>query len=141
MTLATLILYAQSIEESKLGRISRNLKRSGSIDQGQPRFKKWAQTQEGPNAPKVKFDKGGGSQNGKPTCVTCGKKYYGKCLRGTERCFGCGRDGHKVRDCPNRDGKKVPPNVSVQTRCFYALRARGETPDESDDYIGKSISF
>ena len=40
VTLARLMVYAQSIEESKLGRISRNLKRSVSNDQGQPRFKK-----------------------------------------------------------------------------------------------------
>ncbi len=29
-------------------------------------------------------------------------------------CFGCGKGGHKVKDCPNiatRDGKQVAPNV------------------------------
>ena len=31
MTLARLMVYAQSIEESKLGRISRNMKRSGLV--------------------------------------------------------------------------------------------------------------
>ena len=46
MTLARLMVYAQSIEESKLGGISRNLKRSGSSDQYQPRCKKRAQTQD-----------------------------------------------------------------------------------------------
>ena len=46
MTLARLMVYAQSIEESKLGGISRNLKRSGSSDQSQPRFKTRAQTQD-----------------------------------------------------------------------------------------------
>ena len=39
VTLARLMVYAHSIEESKLGKISRNLKRSVSNDQGQPRFK------------------------------------------------------------------------------------------------------
>ena len=44
ITLSRFIVYAQSIEESKLCRITRNLKRSGSSDQGQPRFKKGVQS-------------------------------------------------------------------------------------------------
>ncbi len=31
----------------------------------------------------MKFEKGGGSQNGKRTCVTCGNKHYGECILGT----------------------------------------------------------
>ena len=78
----------------------------------------------------MKFEKGSGSQNGKPTCVTCGKSHFGECLRGTSYCFGCGKDGHKMRDCPTRDGKRVAPNVpkdaapKAKVR-FYALQARG----------------
>ena len=64
----------------------------------------------------MKFEKGGGSHNGKPTCATCGKKHYGECLVGTGICFGCGKYVHKMRDCPNiasrgKKGKKVDPNV------------------------------
>ena len=88
MTLARLMVYAQSIEESKLVRIARNFKKSGSNDQGQPRFKRWYQTQEEPRSPKV-FDRGGGSQNEKTTCASCGKRHYGKCLAGTSVCCGC----------------------------------------------------
>ena len=83
-------MYAQSIEKSKLVRITRNLKRSGSSDQGQLRFKKRAQGQEEPRSAKVKLEKGGGSKKGKPPCVTCGKRHYGEYLKGTEICFGCG---------------------------------------------------
>ena len=39
MTLARLMVYAKSIEETKHGRIVRNLKRSGSIDKDKPRSK------------------------------------------------------------------------------------------------------
>ena len=39
-----------------------------------------AQTQNGPSASKVKHDKGGVYEHGNPTCATCGKKHYGKCL-------------------------------------------------------------
>ena len=81
-------MYAQSIEEYKLKRMSRYLKRSGSNDQDQSRLKKRSQTQEEPRSAKVKLEKGGGSQNIKPPCVTCGKKHYGECLLGTESFYG-----------------------------------------------------
>ena len=117
-------MYAQSIEESKLCRISRNLKRSGSSDKSQPRFMKRAQIQDGPSAPKVNLKKGSGSQGGKPTCATCGKKHYGECLLSTGSCFGCGKYGHKLRDFPARDGRQVSPNVpkddAPKKRRFYA---------------------
>ena len=44
----------------------------------------------------MKLEKGGGSLNGKPTCVTCGQRHYGEGLRGTMSFFGCGKEGHKV---------------------------------------------
>ena len=46
MTLSRLMIYTQSIKESKLGRIARNMKRRVSSDQSQPRFKKKVATQE-----------------------------------------------------------------------------------------------
>ena len=71
ITQARLVVYAQSIEESKHRRIARNLKRSGSNDHGQPRFKQRAQTQDESRSAKVNFERVGGSQNEKPTRVTC----------------------------------------------------------------------
>ena len=71
MIVATLIMYAQSIKESKHKRMARNLKRCGYSDQDQPRFKKRAQTQEDPRSAKVKFERGGGSRNKKPIEITC----------------------------------------------------------------------
>ena len=77
-----LIVYAQSIEHYKLRRMSRNLKRSGFSDQEQTRFKKRDQGQEKPVCVKVKLEKRGGSQNSKPTCVTCLKRDYGEVFKG-----------------------------------------------------------
>ena len=45
-----------------------------------------------------------------------------------------------MRDCPTRDGKQVAPNVlkdvAQKKRRFYALRNRGEKPDEGNDDDG-----
>ena len=60
MILSRLIVYAQLIEESKLRRMFRNLKRSGSIDKEKARIKKIAQGQEEPRSANVKLEKGGG---------------------------------------------------------------------------------
>ena len=65
MTVARLMVYAKSIEESKLKRMDKNLKRGGSTDHEQTRVKKRVQTQEEPRSAKVKLEKGGSSQNGK----------------------------------------------------------------------------
>ena len=91
------------------------------------------------------------SKDGKPTCANCGNKHYGECLLDTGSCFSCGKDWHKMRDCPmissrGREGKQVAPCVpkddALTNRRFYALCSRVEKPDEkrSDDDVGK-LSF
>ncbi|TMX04920.1 hypothetical protein EJD97_003882 [Solanum chilense] len=147
MTLSRLIVYAQPIEESKLKTTSRNMKRSGSSDQDQTRFKKRAQGQEEPRSAKVKLEKRGGSQNGKLMCVTCGKRHYGKCLDGNSGFYGCGKDDHKVMDRPTiaargREGKQVARNLpkddSPNKRRFCAVLTIGANPNE-DDGDGKTL--
>lgn len=97
-----------------------------------------------------KVKKGGSSNDGKTTWATCGKKHYDKCLLGTGSFFECGKDGHKVKECPNFDfrgkqGNKVDPSVPKEdppTRGrFYALLTRGEKPYESDDDVRNSLSY
>ena len=123
----------------------KNLKRSRKSEQDQPRFKKRFQTQNGPSAPKLKHEKWSGSQDGKPTCATCGKKHYGECLLSTGSCFGCGKYGHKLRDFPTRDGDYVSPDVpkddAPKKSCFYALGTREAKLDEGDDDDGKFLYF
>ena len=84
MTLGRLMVYAESIEESKLRRMDRSLKRSGASDKEQTRFKKKVQFQGKSRSAKLKVEKGGGSKDGKPTCANCGKKHYSECLLDTE---------------------------------------------------------
>ena len=98
----------------------------------------------------MKLEKRGSSQNVKPTCLTCRKRHYSECLRGTGICYGCGKKGHKVRYFPTialkgREGKKIAPNVpkdDVQaTSHFYALWTRVEKPDDGNDDEGRSLHF
>ncbi|XP_049385638.1 uncharacterized protein LOC125849627 [Solanum stenotomum] len=122
--LSRLVVYAQSIEESKKTRVRKDLKRGRYEDQGQPRFKKRATNQDFSSAPKVNHEGGGGSQIAKATCSTCGKKNFGKCLSGTSGFYGCGKNDHKVRDCPNivakgSNARQAPysgPSVDGQAR-------------------------
>ena len=50
-----------------------------------------------------------------------------------------------MRDCPNRDVKKVTPNVpkddAPTERNFYAFQTRGEKTNEGDVDEGKSLNF
>ena len=62
MTLDRLMVFAHSIEESKLCIIARNLKISCSSYETQPTFKKKVVTQEELMGANVKCDKGCGSQ-------------------------------------------------------------------------------
>ena len=130
--------------------MTRSLKRSGANDQEQARFKKRVQSQGESRSAKFKVKKGGGSKDGKPTCANCGKKHYGEYLLGTGISFGCGKEGHKVRNCPTiacrgREGKKVAPcfpkDDAPTKRHFYVLQNRGEKPKDGDDDEGKSLHF
>ena len=83
ITLSRLLVYAQSIEESKLGRRRRDAKNRRTNEQVQPKFKKRVPNQDGLSSPKANYERGGGSQVVKPTCATYGKKHFGKFLAGT----------------------------------------------------------
>ncbi|XP_015077322.1 uncharacterized protein LOC107021220 [Solanum pennellii] len=147
MNLSRLMVYAQSIEKSRLSRykgIRKGVDPISKIDKG------LRKKHDGPSDPIVKDEGGSGSQGGKPTSVTCGKKDFGKCLVGIGNRSSCGKDGHKVRDCPNGEAKgkesnkyppKVPEGDAPMRNPFYSLRARGSKSDDEDDDIVKFLIF
>ncbi|GFS41369.1 hypothetical protein Acr_00g0073940 [Actinidia rufa] len=46
---------------------------------------------------------GSSGSNELPTCPICQKKHRGECRMETRACYGCGQEGHQVRDCPTRN--------------------------------------
>lgn len=83
MNISRLMVYAQTIEESKLKKNNKELKRSRSDEQGQSWFEKRTPNEDSSSTPNVNQIKESGSPFSKPTCTICGKKYFGKCLAST----------------------------------------------------------
>ena len=40
-----------------------------------------------------------------PTFPKCGKNHPGECIEEKEECFGFGQSGHRLRNCPSRQGQ------------------------------------
>ena len=100
------------------------------------------------------FQKGrsGNSPGEKPTCAKCCKKHRGECLVRMRNCFGYGKEGHNVRDCPNVRSQAKGSCQAQASGCtldapkrnhFYALRSGGgqqESPDVVND-MSQVFSF
>ncbi|XP_049387315.1 uncharacterized protein LOC125851584 [Solanum stenotomum] len=98
---------------------------------------------------------GDGNRPSLPTCAKCGINNEGKCLAGSNACFGCGKTDHKIRNCPSvdknyGDGRHRPQpypsfgptgsswNVPKQNH-FYALQTRGD--QESSPNVVTAMRF
>ena len=122
-----------------------------------PRFKKWVSNQVPSNFLMSNKDRASNpmSQNGRSGNLPCGKLTYDKCskkhscefLMGTGNFFGCVKDGHKVRDCPNmsiqakrsiNDQSSVPNSDAPKRNYFYALRSRGKQ-EESRNVVTSQL--
>ncbi|WMV50598.1 hypothetical protein MTR67_043983 [Solanum verrucosum] len=80
-----------------------------------------------------------------PTCPSCGKGYSGKCLVGTDSCFGCDNSCHKVKDFPfqtikGKDCRKVQPSgfgsCAQKKNRFYSLLTRQDNEGSPDVVTG-----
>ena len=56
MNISRLMVYSQSLQESKLKRLCRDLKRERFNEQNQPRFKRRAPNKDVSKTPKVKYE-------------------------------------------------------------------------------------
>ena len=77
----------------------------------------------------------GGSSKEIPQYTKCGKKHVGKCLMGTNICFGCEKSGRIVKYCPmdkdygreSNQAQACDLNSSAPIKnCFYALKCRSD---------------
>ncbi|WMV25450.1 hypothetical protein MTR67_018835, partial [Solanum verrucosum] len=87
---------------------------------------------------------GGGNRYSIPAHQNCGKSHLGKCLVIKDVCFGRGKSGHKMRDCPllankGRYGRDAHPSgFSSGSPClnrFYGLQTRQEHEGSPDAVI------
>ncbi|XP_075497877.1 uncharacterized protein LOC142535347 [Primulina tabacum] len=73
--------------------------------QGKPMFKRPNQS-GGP--PSGKFP--ANNHQGLEPCSTCGFKHSGECRRASGVCFGCGKSGHRIAECPTAANQPAGPN-------------------------------
>ncbi|XP_075479449.1 uncharacterized protein LOC142520334 [Primulina tabacum] len=73
--------------------------------QGRPVFKRPNQS-GGP--PSGKFP--ATNYQGLKPCSTCGFKHSGECRRASGVCFGCGKAGHRIAECPTAANRPAGPN-------------------------------
>ncbi|XP_073031150.1 uncharacterized protein [Primulina eburnea] len=73
--------------------------------QSRPMFKRPNQS-GGP--PSGKFP--ANNYQGLKPCSTCGFKHSGECRRASGVCFGCGKAGHRIAECPTAANRPAGPN-------------------------------
>ncbi|XP_069150399.1 uncharacterized protein [Solanum lycopersicum] len=173
MDLSRLMVHVQQVEDSRKRRGVRDVRRPRPQDQAgpshgghrnnfgvreQPKFKKGQQsagnsdpqrsTTPRGGRPEPKRGNEGEMQRPKKTCTKCGRTHLGECRQGTNACFGCGKSGHMVRDCPQNRGQaggNAQPRPTPQGATaaeppkrnkFYALKGREEQEKSADVVTG-----
>ena len=125
MDLGRLMVHAQQVQESrrrKRGREGKNPRPSDQVGsssgrssfgvQDRTKFKKGYQRSGNPTTSKksnAKVEKSGpkkgndrNAQHSSKPCGKWGRLHGGECLVGTNSCYGCGKSGNIVRDCPQK---------------------------------------
>ncbi|GFS42921.1 hypothetical protein Acr_00g0082580 [Actinidia rufa] len=76
----------------------------GNVNRGQSSKRQSSGSSSGNSSAQQRnvVSQGSSGSNELPTCPICQKKHRGECRMGTRACYGCGQEGHQIRDCPMR---------------------------------------
>ncbi|GFS35910.1 hypothetical protein Acr_00g0042620 [Actinidia rufa] len=101
------VLHAVLIAEESLNEMSqfcenRKKRIGGSMNRGQSSKRQSSGSSSGNSSAQQRniVSQGSSRSNELPTCPTCQKKHWGECRMGSRACYGCGQEGHQIRDCP-----------------------------------------
>ncbi|GFS30361.1 hypothetical protein Acr_00g0011460 [Actinidia rufa] len=118
------VLHAALIAEESLNEMSqfrenRKKRIGGNVSRGQSSKRQSSGSSSGNSSAHQRniVSQGSSKSNELPTCPTCQKKHWGECRMGSRGCYGCGQEGHQIRDCPMRkriQGAGTSASTSVQ---------------------------
>ncbi|GFY95465.1 hypothetical protein Acr_10g0008500 [Actinidia rufa] len=118
------VLHAALIAEESLNEMSqfrenRKKRIGGNVSRGQSSKRQSLGSSSGNSSAQQRniVSQGSSRSNELPTCPTCQKKHWGECRMGSRGCYGCGQEGHQIRDCPMRkriQGAGTSASASVQ---------------------------
>ncbi|GFS37274.1 hypothetical protein Acr_00g0051070 [Actinidia rufa] len=101
------VLHAALIAEESLNEMSqfrenRKKRIGGNVSRGQSSKRQSSGSSSGNSSAQQGniVSQGSSRSNELPTCPTCQKKHWGECRMGSRACYGCGQEGHQIRDCP-----------------------------------------
>ncbi|KAH0651783.1 hypothetical protein KY284_031695 [Solanum tuberosum] len=144
MNISRLMTHPQQVEGDKLREQAKENKKARTGNYESPSSasvlsSKFWQDQKG----RASGSKSQGSVSGSrtyPTCPKCGKNHPGEWLAGKEECFRCGQTGHKLRDCPSKQGQG---GGGQRQNRLYAFQARQDQEDSRDVVTdpGATLSF
>ncbi|XP_073281980.1 uncharacterized protein [Primulina huaijiensis] len=78
---------------------------AGQSSQGGQKFRKPNQSGGPPSG-----QTSAANHQGPKPCPKCGFKHPGECRRASGACFGCGKAGHRIADCPTAANQATGPN-------------------------------
>ncbi|GFY95903.1 hypothetical protein Acr_11g0002090 [Actinidia rufa] len=113
------LIAEESLNEMSQFRENRKKRIGGNVNRGQSSKRQSSGSSSGNSSAQQRnvVSQGSSGSNELPTCPICQKKHRGECRMGTRACYGCGQEGHQIRDCPMRkriQGAGTSASASVQ---------------------------
>ncbi|GFS46068.1 hypothetical protein Acr_00g0099970 [Actinidia rufa] len=113
------LIAEESLNEMSQFRESRKKRIGGNVSRGQSSKRQSSGSSSGNSSVQQRntVSQGSSRSNELPTCPTCQKKHWGECRMGSRACYGCGQEGHQIRDCPTKSkiqGAGTSASASIQ---------------------------